>query len=149
MRMEIEHKLQSMPKEQMLMIFGKNFTDKIRMIGKFIRQFEDESSERARQNLTNANWFEMLGSGDMDKYEVITSLRSRAEVVEYNLPLLMFKTNDEILQMKRYISVYYEPLLSKTEKMGLQRELPEFKPMKTSREIEDDMVALSAQRRLK
>ena len=40
--------------------------------------------------------------------------------------MLNFKTDDEIRQIKRYVIVYYLPLLSKLEIEQLKRDVPEF-----------------------
>ena len=42
-------------------------------------------------------------------------LKRHADLVEYSIPMLNFKTDDEIRQIKRYVIVYYLPLLSKLE----------------------------------
>ena len=119
MRQEVEQRLQSIANEPLLVAFGKPFMDKIRIIGRIIKQHEDEKLER-RESLKNvAGFFDnsilQLPTGEMDKNEVIQTLRNRASDIEYNLPLTMFKTKDPILQFKWYISVYYTPLLTDNE----------------------------------
>ena len=119
MRQEVEQRLQSIANEPLLVAFGKPFMEKIRIIGRIIKQHEDEKLER-RESLKNvAGFFDnsilQLPTGEMDKNEVIQTLRNRASDIEYNLPLTMFKTKDPILQFKWYISVYYTPLLTDNE----------------------------------
>ena len=46
---------------------------------------------------------------------MMTRLKNREEEVEDSLPILMFKTDDVLMQIKRYIAVYLEPLLTDIE----------------------------------
>ena len=60
--------------------------------------------------------------------------------------MLNFKTDDEIRQIKRYVIVYYLPLLSKLEIEQLKRDVPEFQPMITSKQLERQMSSYQKMR---
>ena len=45
--------------------------------------------------------------------------------------MLHFKTNDEMLQVKRFVAVYYEPITTHLERSRLKQEVPMFRPMTT------------------
>ena len=45
----------------------------------------------------------------------LNNLRARAEAVEHSIPLLCLKTNDEMVQIKHFITTYYEPVLTSLE----------------------------------
>ena len=42
-------------------------------------------------------------------------LKQRVEAVEHGIPLLCLKTDDEMVQIKHFITTYYEPILSSLE----------------------------------
>ena len=56
MRQEVEQRLQSIANEPLLVAFGKPFMDKIRIIGRIIKQHEDEKNSR-RESLKNLAGF--------------------------------------------------------------------------------------------
>lgn len=58
-------------------------------------------------------------NSDEDEDQVlakVVSLRQHVSKVEQRTPLLAYKTNDEMSQIKRFILLYFEPLLSKVDK---------------------------------
>ena len=58
----------------------------------------------------------MLGLREkMTDGEVCDVLFQHADSIEYDLPLLMFKTKNGIVQLKHFLAVYYEPALTKVE----------------------------------
>lgn len=103
------------PKEQDIM---SQFTHRIPMKTiKAIRalreqheQLQDQASLRARQ--------EQIDPDVMIKN--LSALRQQTLRVEHNLPLLKFKTKDEVAQMKLFIKTYYFPILSEIDLMKLQ-----------------------------
>lgn len=50
-------------------------------------------------------------------------LQQVARKVEQRIPLLMYKTKDDIQQLKRFIQVYYGPILSKLDHEQLNEAL--------------------------
>ena len=56
---------------------------------------------------------EMLIGHDMQSK--INQLKHVAKEVEHRIPLLHFKTDDEISQIKNFLLVYYRPILSKID----------------------------------
>lgn len=70
----------------------------------------------------------------------IAALHSHAEFVEYSLPMLCFKTDEEMTQIKRFVAVYYKPLLTQLEIEQLKLDVPEFKPMETRLELDDKLL---------
>ena len=42
-------------------------------------------------------------------------LKQRVEAVEHGIPLLCLKTDDEMVQIKHFITTYYEPILTSLE----------------------------------
>ena len=45
--------------------------------------------------------------------------------------MMCFKTEDEMTQIKRFMAVYYQPLLTQLEIEQLKLDMPEFKVMET------------------
>lgn len=54
-------------------------------------------------------------SFQLDSSDVGKTLIEHAEKVEYGLPMLMFKTEDEAEQLKRFIVTYYRPFFTPME----------------------------------
>ena len=53
----------------------------------------------------------------------VVSLRQHFKKVEHRTPLLAYKTNNEMSQIKRFILIYFEPLLTKVDKQQLRERL--------------------------
>ena len=51
---------------------------------------------------------------------IISKLKKQGRLVEQRLPMLSYKTDDELSQIKRFILVYYHPALHKVEIDTLQ-----------------------------
>ena len=56
------------------------------------------------------------------------------------MPMLCFKTDEEMTQIKRFVAVYYKPLLTQLEIEQLKLDVPEFKPMETRLELDDKLL---------
>ena len=50
--------------------------------------------------------------------------------MEHRLPMLTFKTEDEILQIKQFVLVYYQPILSKLDMMMLGKTFSKVAPVR-------------------
>jgi len=55
----------------------------------------------------------------------LVKLRKTARDVEHRIPMLTFRTDDEILQIKRFLLVYYLPILSKIDIKPLSESIRE------------------------
>ena len=56
----------------------------------------------------------------MNDGQVFQLLQEHARKVEYKLPLLMFKTEDDMDQVKHFMEIYYRPALTEVELQVLQ-----------------------------
>ena len=45
----------------------------------------------------------------------IEKLKARSLEIEWRLPLLLYKGQDEIAQIRRFILIYYKPVLSRMD----------------------------------
>ena len=45
----------------------------------------------------------------------LKALKTHTKRIEHKIPMLSFKTFDEMTQIKRFVSTYYEPILTRME----------------------------------
>ena len=45
----------------------------------------------------------------------LKALKTHTKRIEHKIPMLSFKTYDEMTQIKRFVSTYYEPILTRME----------------------------------
>ena len=45
----------------------------------------------------------------------LKALKTHTKRIEHKIPMLSFKTSDEMTQIKRFVSTYYEPILTRIE----------------------------------
>ena len=50
-----------------------------------------------------------------EKMNKLKALKAHAESIEHRIPMLSFKTSDEMIQIKRFVSIYYQPILTSIE----------------------------------
>jgi hypothetical protein len=53
-------------------------------------------------------------------YENLDNLTKCAIEVEHRFPMLSFKTDDDILQMKQFVRTYYQPILNDIDLLKLE-----------------------------
>ena len=123
----------SMDTQQLQKSLGKELSDKVRYIG---RKSRERKLDRRKSLLyANADFDPdapalpqaLNGEG------MLTVLKNREEEVKSSLPMLMFQTDDNELQIKRYISVYLLPLLTSDEILALEEDVPRYEPMVTAK----------------
>lgn len=109
------------PKKQSWFIksnFDQEFSNSIRGSESEESQHDEDGYLKrpdAQTNMSKSQRKFSLAQIENEVQAHISVLKSHAEVVEYSVPLLNYKTEDEIKQVKRFILVYYRPILSSAE----------------------------------
>ena len=53
-------------------------------------------------------------------YENLENLINCTKEVEHRLPMMSFKTKDDILQIKQFVRTYYQPILNDIDLLKLE-----------------------------